>query len=1259
MSDAASGAQPAADTGDATAAASCSTGVPLRSLAPSYVESQHQTYLRRLNEVVADPRNRNIAITGRYGTGKSSILDQFQETHKKETLRLAISTLGPDSDGDSKTNRIQKELVKQLIYSASPKTLRGSTFSRWAPLSWKRAVGEATVIVGVTVVLLALLGVLPDIAGAGDDEPWLQRAALWVLLAAVVIAIVAALRVFTYGRFVSDVSAAGATVSLSERTLTYFDKYLDEIVNFFDAQAPDYVVFEDLDRFGDPHIFEGLRELNTLLNNTPKRVAKGTPLRFIYAVRDSLFEKLGSDTEAEGDDAARAETVRANRTKFFDVVIPVVPFISHRNARDLLRQLLADAKITEVDRSLVDLVSQHSTDMRLLVNMRNEYLVFAERLLEGGKQAPGLTPTGLFALVAYKNFHLGDFEDISRRGSDLDVLYRFRRELVRSCVLRAGRDQRNLLKGRGRAHAKAGLAATLGARLAAIGETVKAEAGYTGSGYFLHIVVGSNGFALEQVTTVPFWEAVAEAGQVDLQVTSTPGRNGQHLVWLRSAQIDVLFPEAVDAERWAQIDEDEVQAELARLDRDVAFLQGADFGDLAGADEFKHTGGHDSAEDENDNGIEDDGSDNDGSDNDGSDNDNEGTSFGQLVETTMKSDLARALVKRGYLDRNYALYAAQFYGDFAGVDVATFVVQNVQTNTMEIDYKFTSPGAVRNLLSEAGEGFTRTVSAYNVAVVDYLLENRSELAKNVVDRLVTGYDAQAREFLGAYLTTGKSRPLLVHRLSVHGWRDTFTYLTSSDDVPDDIRVSLVDAALQGADTTHTYNLDGDVAEFIGEHYKQMQTFTAAQDDDRIQVVVTILEGVNVLISNLAKVHTTLQARLVRENLYQLTAPNLRAALDTANPISLDHARESDDVYAYCLAEPARYLAAVASDENTPYTVEGPGTLRAVLHDVAESWSEGHVDELVAAAAPGSELERLGDIPPSTWPALAAARLFRASLVNLEVYRAQIGSIDEHLAHLLLDAGRIDVDDDTEELENAESVDKVAAAVAILNADDTIEQATDRVALVDSLSLEGPVPVAQLQPQGGELLTLLITAGIVEDSEATFSHFHAAGWSAFEPAIAVSEYFAGSISPAIIDGMAGHVFGSRAVRDKIGTQVVQRLGEFVTDTDSEALLAAAKFAVERGIALPHDQIRRVAATGPGAGGATVRLLQLVLPTPTAEIVATLTALGEPYSNLSTRQETEFEVPYDDAHRAVFGHMEEAGLCRTSKKRSKDILIVKLV
>jgi hypothetical protein len=1250
MNDSASSEQTPLAAGGATATSAGSAVVSLESLAPRYVESQHETYLRRLNEAIEDSRNRNIALTGRYGTGKSSILDKFQETHQKATLRLAISTLGPKGDGDSTTNRIQKELVKQLIYSASPKTLRRSTFSRWAPLSPGRAVLEAVGIVSILGVLLALLGWLPDLAGAGDGQPGVQRVALWVVFAGVAVSVVTGLRLLMYGRVISNVSAAGATVSLSERTLTYFDKYLDEIVNYFDAQSPDFVVFEDLDRFGDPHIFEALRELNTLLNSTPKRVEKGKSLRFIYAVRDSLFEKLGSDTEAEGDDAATAETVRSNRTKFFDIVIPVVPFISHRNARDLLHDLLADAKITGIDRPLVDLVAQHATDMRLLVNMRNEYLVFAERLLEVHNQAPGLTPSGLFALVAYKNFHLEDFEHISRRGSDLDDLYRYRRDLVRSSVARLDGRKRDLLRGRGRAHARADVAARLGERLRAVGDASKRITGWPS--YQLRYQVGSTGMNATEASKPSFWAAVADTGSVGLQLTANSDTDGNVFLTLAGEQFVGLFPEALDAGRWDSIDQEDLRAEIAKIDQDIAFLRGADFSALAAAGEFELTvkisikptpvsetnTGADAADV-----VE-----------------TIDQTFRQLVDRTMKSDLARDLVRRGYLDRNFALYAAQFYGDFTGVDVATFIVQSVQTNTMDIDYGFDSPRAIENLLTETSEDFTHSVSAYNVAVVDFLLEHRRELAENVVARMVSTFDDQAREFLAAYLSAGNKRTLLAARLSARGWRKVFTYLAKDEDVPDDARVGLVDAALSAADTTQSYDLESDAAEFISEHYQEMSAFTSAQDDARVQTVVALLKRADVLVANLSIVHETVRAELVAQSLYQLTAPNLHAALDSPGTISLDQVRENDAVYGYCLANPGRYLAAITGDGNTEHTIDTADTLRAVLADVAGTWSDEQIGGLVASAALGSALDRIASVPSSTWPALAAARLFRASLANVEAYRMEVGSIDEHLAQLLLAAGTIEVEPDDENLEDDDAmpVDKAQTSAAILNARGTIPAARDRVSLVRALDLTAPLPAARLQPEGGELLALLIADGIVEDNAATFSHFHAAGWSALEPAMIASEYFTGSVAPESVDGIVAQVFDSPGVRGKVGTQIVGRLDEFVPGNDGAALTAAAKFAVAEGIVLPFEQLRRVAATGPGASDVTLRLLQMA-PLNPLEVVATLVELGEPYNSLSTHQEAEFEVPYDDAHRAVFGQLEEAGLCKTSKKRMKDSLIVKLV
>lgn len=1216
-----------------------SAKVELGSLAPRFVKQQHGTYLRRLEEAARNPKNLNIAVTGRYGAGKSSVLDEFESKQAGKTLRLAISTLAPNDDGVTLTNRIQKELVKQLVYSASPRTLRHSRFSRSVPLSRQRAVGEAAAAVALLALFLKLMNWLPSVSGTSPDHPWSVRVLAWAALAAVLVTVGAFVRLATYDRFVlSNVSAAGATVTLSERTPTYFDEYLDDIVHYFDTEDIDIVVFEDLDRFDDPHIFEALRELNTLLNNTNKRIDKGAPLRFVYAVRDSLFEKLGADTVAAGDDAAAAETLRANRTKFFDVVIPLVPFISHRNARELLTDLLEEAGIHSIDRHLINLVAQHTTDMRLLRNIRNEYLVFAERLLESDKVAPGLTPSHLFALVVYKNFHLEDFEKIARRSSDLDTLYRYQREFVRTSVAAREARKRNLLAGRGRTRSRAPLAKALGERLELLAESLKAQSGYAGWPH-IYYSVSDTTFTIEKRSTYTFWAAVAAAETVEAYIAPSAGSSGQRFLVLGRDQLMMLVPEALDARRWQGIDDAALRSDLAAIDRDIDFLRGAGFADLTARNDIKlavfdptpapDQGGAPDAP---------------------AASPNERT-FAELVAATMKSELARDLVKRGYLDRNFALYAAQFYGHFTGVDVATFIVQSVQTNTMDIDYRFTSEGAVANLLDEANAEFTNTAAAYNIAVLDYLLETNHPGASDVVARMVTDFDDDAATFLAAYLTSGAWRDKLAARLAAAPWRAVFNYLVTNDDVPDDVRPALVDAALQAAQVAHTYDFDTEVGDFIGDHFQQMQAFTHTHHDATTRAVVEMLDRSDILLADIEPLSAAIRAVVVEKHLYEITADNLRTALAVTGEVTLDRVRDDSKVYDYCLTNPNGYLTTVSADADTSNTISKPETLAVVLNDIAgqsanwvEHWGEAEITRLMTDTSPSAILRQLRTVPTSTWAGLADANLFAASLQNIDDYRSAVGDIDDHLAALLVAAGAIDTSGDDEVTELA----KAATAVAILNAN-TIEDPADRVALVQSLMVNDPLPIEQITPTPDALLARLIQRGIVPDDAASFQHFHDAGWSAIGPAIAASRNVGTFLEPDLVEGMVSDLLKDEESRDKVGRQVVEALDDYVPDDDGPALTAAAQYAARHHINLSPANVHRIAAAGGAERGLVLRLLRNANPAPGAQdIIAVFEELGGPYNEIA-RPGATLQLPNDDLHHALLQILAAGGRCTFHKTR----------
>ncbi|SMC65608.1 YobI family P-loop NTPase [Kibdelosporangium aridum] len=1207
----------------------------LKSLASQYDDGQHKTYLDLLERAVEDPKNRNIALSGRYGTGKSSVLDKFQEAHRGSTLRLAVSSLAPDMEGVTLTNRIQKEVLKQLVYSARPRTLRHSRFSRRGPLPWWRACVESTLFVGVLGALLALLGRLPSQVATSPGHSWAERAVVWVGIAGLLVVVFAVLRMATYNRFVvSNVSAAGATLTLSAQNHTYFDEYLDEIVYFFDQEPKDIVIFEDLDRYDDPQIFQALRELNTLLNNTPKRLKKieknKKPLRFIYAMRDSLFEKIGEVPTEESDDTARAETHRANRTKFFEIVVPVVPFISHRTAREHLHLLLQNAGITDIERPLVEVVAKHATDMRLLLNICNEYLVFAQRLLKSGRVAPELSPSRLFALVAYKNFHLQDFENIARRSSDLDRLYDYHRKLVATSVAHREQTKRELLAKTTPPLAIGRLTSSLGRRLVALGMAELDRIGWTN--WQLRFFVDSRQYDSEEVTKPEFWEAVIAARTVTLQAASNPRIHSfNELITLSQAHLEGLFPEALGV-GWEERNAEEVREEIQQLDREIEKLRGADFRDLVNANKFTITVTTRGLDEE--------------------------LTFGELVSRTLKSDLACDLVKRGYIDRNFTLYAAQFYGEFTGVDVATFIVQTVQTNSMDINYKFTSPGAFANLLAEAGEDLTRTVSAYNVQLVDYLLVDDVQRADKVVKHLTSNFGSEAEQFLAAFFTSNFNRTRLAARLSHEPWRSVFTYLVSDAGVPADGRTALVDAALIAAQPDGAYDLDSDVGDFLVSHYNEMPAFTEPHPTSELDTVVTILRRAEVLLPSLGGVHEELRTLIVDNNLYELTAENLRAALNINGQVTLDAVRGNDTVYQYCLSNLDAYLDAIEADDETNYSTQTSQTLVDAL-EASEAEAEILV-RVAATASPDSSLSRLTDASESVWPTLAAAKLFRASLANLDAYLAKVGDIDESLGELLLEAGMIHTNDgETKQPRDEEDGDlaatKAAAAVAVLNAQCGIPRPEDRVQLVRSLRLGEPLAATQITPEESNLFALLIEHELVPDDAATFAHIHKAGWTAVRPAIVASNGIKDFLTPDLVDGMVADLVEDPQTNSKIGQRVLDNLADFLPTDESKALMAAAKFAVQSNTVLPLDQIRRVATTVKDAN-LTVRLLQIATPA-ASEVTTVLNDLGGKYSYLTTWQRDEFEVPYDEAHRAVFKIVADANLCRTSKKPRKELLVVK--
>ncbi len=379
-------------------------------LTPSKIEGPNE-YFSAMDYALLQKDVRNIAVTGAYGAGKSTIISSYMDTISKGR-HISVSLAGFDMEkkGDPKPQEVELSILQQILYKENSDALPDSRIDRILNRNGRhiRRVFFSALKLAVPLSLL-LAFIFPDkalsIAGIpASIVSWFD----WV------VPLKPFFLLFSFGFSLYSISAFTSRIGIFDKKIklnkisilsgevetgsgessSLLNNCLDEMVYFF-SKIQDYriVVFEDLDRLKDHDIFVKLREINTIINNN---LSEDNPLRFIYAVRDDVFPGAES------------------RTKFFDFIIPVVPVMDVRNAFSLLNDKLGGsvAGIQECLRG----TAMYINDMRSLQNIVNEYLIF-ESVVDNTKRK-----VNIYSLVFYKNIFSHDYGLIDR---GISVLYRF------------------------------------------------------------------------------------------------------------------------------------------------------------------------------------------------------------------------------------------------------------------------------------------------------------------------------------------------------------------------------------------------------------------------------------------------------------------------------------------------------------------------------------------------------------------------------------------------------------------------------------------------------------------------------------------------------------------------------------------------------------------------------------------------------------------------------------------------------------------
>jgi len=383
-------------------------------------------YESALDFVFANDNLKNIAISGAYGAGKSTVIESYKKKHPdNDFLHISLTCFRPENkeignkNDDVSTNYergnlssgtndtvLEGKILNQLIHQIPVEKIPHTNFRVKKEASGGKSIGTTFfAIIGLVLVVYVLyfsrwvrfvdsltVDTLKNILNFSthSDAQFVAGVVMVIIIGIFIYRIV---KLLENHSIVKKATINGLEIEIfKDSNDSYFDKYLNEILYLFREIEENAIVFEDIDRYDSSIIFERLHEVNKLLNNNRKGKP---PLRFFFLLKDDIF-------------------ISKDRTKFFDFIIPVVPVIDSSNSFDKFLECLEKNGIVvenkngnKLNGEFLQGISLYIDDMRLLQNICNKYFIYHSRIstIEQDENK-------MFALITYKNLFPCDFSGL-------------------------------------------------------------------------------------------------------------------------------------------------------------------------------------------------------------------------------------------------------------------------------------------------------------------------------------------------------------------------------------------------------------------------------------------------------------------------------------------------------------------------------------------------------------------------------------------------------------------------------------------------------------------------------------------------------------------------------------------------------------------------------------------------------------------------------------------------------------------------------
>lgn len=422
------------------------------------IDASAKTYILLLHNLIKKPDINNIAITGDFCVGKSSIVQSYEWQYGKKFIYVSVSDLLQTKKlkGKELQEEIEKNLLKQLLaickkndiptshfmsIPESPSKIKNILYALFIALSslmlgivllWDKITEAITIDVlrnqpKFIQIFMQIINIdiskyteeyLKEKEHCIEAEKYIaeklasyQFTAYVILILMILILLTATVYTIIRHYKLPKILAKAAAANGSEAGVEFntviapesLDKNLEEIIYLMERvgrKSGNVLVIEDMDRFpADVSIpvLVKLKQINMIINQRIRFKTFRRSFKSIYVLKEDIFQQQEKD-----------------QYKFFDVILHIAPKLSHSSSSFYLQERWSHF---EIDSNFIYIIAPYLTDYRRIADIENEYITSTNIHNKYLYSVVNVTAnrtiyTELMAMIIYKTYFPNDYYKI-------------------------------------------------------------------------------------------------------------------------------------------------------------------------------------------------------------------------------------------------------------------------------------------------------------------------------------------------------------------------------------------------------------------------------------------------------------------------------------------------------------------------------------------------------------------------------------------------------------------------------------------------------------------------------------------------------------------------------------------------------------------------------------------------------------------------------------------------------------------------------